>query len=366
MMFRRQILADVCASLVALPLSESGEERLTLRAAAATRNIVFGTEVTAEDLSSDPKYADLVAQECAIVTPGIEAKWASTEPREGVFQFGKLDQIAAFAATHRLRLHMHNLIWSVALPRWTIAAIADGKGAAIIARHMSAVVNRYRDLVESWDVINEPVDPRWPSGPEGLCLTPWRQSLGPGYLALALRDAASFNSKICLMINDDDLEYAAPDRDRKREIYLRIIEALKKQEVPLHGFGLEAHLKPWLPLAEKKYRSFLSGLSDFGLKVYVTELDVCDRYLPADVIERDRAVADFTKRYLDIVLDEPAVGTVITWGLSDRSTWMRHDPSGRRNDQLAPRPLPYDAQLSPKPMRGALIEAFRHARMRPA
>ena len=97
----------------------------------------------------------------------------------------------------------------------------------------------------------------------------------------------------------------------------------------------------------------------------MTELDVCDRGLPSEIAPRDLAVAEVTKHYLDIVLDEPATGTVITWGLSDRTTWMLHDPAGQRRDGLTPRPLPYDAQLRPKPMRAALTEAFAHAPDRP-
>ena len=216
--------------------------------------------------------------------------------------------------------------------------------------------------MDSWDVLNEPADPRWPSGPEGLCTTPWRNGLGPSYVARALRDTAGANPRVRLMINDDDLEYEGPDRDRKRDIYVRLIGALRQQLVPLGGFGLEAHLKPWRKIADAPYRSFLAELAGFGLAIYVTELDVCDREMPADVAARDEIVADVTKHYLDIVLDEPATGTVITWGLSDYTTWMRHDPAGRRRDGLAPRPLPYDAQLRPKRMRQAIVAAFAHAR----
>ena len=358
-MFRREIFAAAAsAALFSEPLRASG---ITLRACAAARNICFGSEVTVADLTAGSGYADLIAQECAIITPGIEAKWAYTEPSEGNFSFGPMDTLMAFAKQRHLRLHMHNLIWSVGLPRWTLAAIAEGYSAAIMARHISTLVSRYQDNVDSWDVINEPADPRWPSGPEGLCRTPWRNGLGPSYVAQALRDASGANPRVCLMINDDDLEYEGIDRDQKREIYVRLIAALRRDNVPLQGFGLEAHLKPWRKIADTAYRRFLSELAAMGLAIYVTELDVCDREMPSDATNRDIAVAAATKNYLDIVLDERATTTVITWGLSDRTTWMLHDPAARRRDGLAPRPLPYDAQLRPKPMRSAMIAAFSHA-----
>jgi endo-1,4-beta-xylanase len=272
-----------------------------------------------------------------------------------------MDHLAAFATSRGLKLHMHNLIWSVALPRWVVPAIAEGRAANIMARHIATLVNRYQDHVDSWDVVNEPADPRWPSGPEGLCTTPWRRALGADYLRRALMAAHDGNPRARLLINDDDLEYDTPDRQKKRDIYLRLLTALRQQGVPLHGFGLEAHLKPWLAIAEAPYRRFLADLAGLDLTIYVTELDVCDRALPADTRTRDVAVAAMTRRYLDLVLDERAVTTVMTWGLCDRTTWMRQDRAGQRDDGLPPRPLPYDVALRAKPMREALMTAFRHA-----
>ena len=364
-MLRRQFLA-VASAMTGSSLAQATQSGgKSLRAAAAARNICFGSEITMAEIRSDPSYANLIIQECAIITPGLEAKWAATEPSEGDFRLTQMDAMAAFATTNNLRLHMHNLIWSVYVPKWTILAIAEGRGAAIMARHIATLVSRYQDQAESWDVVNEAVDPRWPSGPEGLCNTPWRQGLGPGYVSRAIIDAAEASRTAHLLLNDDDLEYDEPDRERKRIIYLKLIEGLLRQNVPIGGFGLEAHLKPWRVIAEKPYRRFLADLADLGLKIYVTELDVCDRTLPADIGARDKAVASFAKNYLDIVLDEAATRTVITWGLSDRTSWMLSDPNGRRPDLLAPRPLPYDSNLAPKPMRGALMAAFQHARMRP-
>ncbi len=336
-----------------------------LRDIAAARNIIFGTEVTSQDIR-DPAYAALVARECAIITPGIEAKWGAIEPEEGAFRFAAMDRIAAFAHTNGLRLHMHNLLWGVGIPTWALQALQQGRGYAILTAHARAVATRYAALTDSWDAVNEPADPRWPSGPEGLCTTPWRRALGPNFVADACAALHACVPGARLMINDDDLEYAAPDRDRKRATYLRLIESWLRGGVPLGGFGLEAHLKPWLPFADAAYRCFLADLAGFGLRIYITELDVCDKTLPAPETLRDAQAAAHLRRYLDLVLDEPAVHAIITWGLSDRSSWMMRDPAGQRLDGLPPRPSPYDASLTAKPMRAALVAALRGARMRPA
>ena len=47
--------------------------------------------------------------------------------------------------------------------------------------------------------------------------------------------------------------------------------------------------------------------------------------------ERDQAIAGATQLYLDTALQEPAVASVITFGLSDRYTWLqefRNEPMG--------------------------------------
>ena len=359
---QRRTLLRAAAALPLLHAAGAVPER-PLRDIAAARNIIFGTQVTEPDLR-DHAYAALVARECAIITPGIEAKWGVIEPAEGAFRFGPMDRIAAFARAAGLRLHMHNLVWGVGIPAWTLQALRQGSGRAILAAHTRAVATRYADLTESWDAVNEPVDPRWPSGPEGLCTTPWRLALGPGFVADACAALHACVPGARLLINDDDLEYAAPDRDRKRGLYLRLIESWLRAGVPLGGFGLEAHLKPWLPFADAAYRRFLSDLASFGLRIYITELDVCDKFLPAPAAVRDAQAASCLRHYLDLALDEPAVRGVMTWGLSDRTSWMRRDPAGQRADGLPPRPLPYDTALTAKPMRAALAGALLGARMR--
>ena len=94
----------------------------------------------------------------------------------------------------------------------------------------------------------------------------------------------------------------------------------------------------------------------------ITEMDVLDEGLPSKVDVRDRAVADAIRRYLDVALDEPAVASVTTFGLSDRYTWLEEDFP--REDDAARRPLPFDEQLRPKPAYDALTTGLEQARLR--
>jgi endo-1,4-beta-xylanase len=356
--------------MVALPVLPAEFGGITTGAAAlrhyaAAKNILFGSMVTLTDIT-DPDYASLVAEQCAIITPGIEAKWPYTEPTEGTFRFGPMDALAGYALGAGLRLHMHNLIWAVGLPAWTLAALKQGRGRAVMSRHIGMVAGRYRGRIQSWDVINETVDRQWPADRSGLLMTPWWHGLGPDFVIDAFSDAAIADPTAELMMNEDGLEYDGAVTEAKRCDCLRLVESWLRRGVKLRAFGLETHLRPWLPVAAKQYRRFLHDMAQLGVKLRITEFDIDDRFLPGDIATRDRLVAEATGNFLALALDETALDTLIVWGLTDRSTWMLHDRSAQRPDGMAPRPLPYDTHLTPKPMWFAIANALRNAPERPS
>jgi endo-1,4-beta-xylanase len=330
-----------------------------LKDRAAARGLAFGSMVQYDYLARSSAYAAAIAADCDIVVPGVEAKWYDTEPEDGHFNFRKLDAIVDFAVQHGMRVRLHNLVWSVWNPPWVDPAIKSGRAEAILRRHVAAVVGRYAGRAAYWDVLNEVADPRWPSGPEGLCRTQWWHALGPTYPDLAFHLAHDADPGARLFVNDDWLEY--PQCGEKRAIYLRLIESWLKRGVPVHGFGLEAHLRPDIPFDAKPYRKFLADLAALGLIIHVTELDVIDRDLPADVPTRDRMVAETVARYLDVTLDEPAVKAVLTWGLSDQYSDLDLDEEARRPDHLPTRGAPLDSAFRRKLFWLALAHALDHA-----
>jgi endo-1,4-beta-xylanase len=96
-----------------------------------------------------------------------------------------------------------------------------------------------------------------------------------------------------------------------------------------------------------------------GFDLLITEFDVNDRDLPADVVVRDRAVADHARAYLDLMLSYPRLGDILAWGMSDLHSWLQNNT--RRPDGLAKRPCPYDADFRPKPLRTVIAESLRGA-----
>ena len=357
---RRTLVASIAA---APALAAPAPATPGLNALASARGLRFGSELLASELD-DTSYAALFASQCGVLTPGWEAKWDHTEPEPGRFDLEPLDALLHFAAQHRMEVRMHTLVWGLAMPPWLRDTLRFGTPAearAALDRHVAILVGHTRGRAFCWDVANEVSDPVWHRGPEGLTFSPWRRALGADYVPLAFESARAADPGARLFLNEDGLEWQGARFDDKRATYLRLIEGWLRAGVPIDGFGLQTHLSADFPLDETAYRDFLRALAGFGLELHLTELDLRDRDLPGDVATRDRWGAALARRVLDVALDEPAVTTVVTWGLSDRHTYQNTDPQFARPDGLKPRALPYDDALRPTAIRDAIAGALAAA-----
>jgi endo-1,4-beta-xylanase len=194
---------------------------------------------------------------------------------------------------------------------------------------------------------------------------------GPDYLDLAYRTAREADPDARLVVNEYDVELDAPEQEARRTALINLIGRMQRSGTPVDAVGIQAHLAcaGGPPFSPVRLRRFLAELAGLGMTIQITELDVTDENAPADTAVRDRLVADTYARFLDAALDEPAVKMVMTWGLSDRHSWIvrkeTHE-SNWRTDGSPSRPLPFDAELKPKPAFEAIAQAFAHAARRPA
>lgn len=319
-----------------------------LQSLAARRGLRWGSAIDAQALD-DPALTALLLRNVGSLTPENALKWEATEPAPGRFQLEAMDRLLAFSGRHQLQLRGHTLVWHQQLPAW-LKDLPAAQLRAALERHVRTLVGHGRGRIQSWDVINEPIDPQG----QGLRRSLWLATLGSDYIADALRTARLADPAATLLINDYGLEGDDPQTARKRAAMLQLIDTLQRQGVPLDGIGLQAHL---LAPAEGNaaFRTlpvFLAELRRRGLQVEITELDVSDRQLPADPGLRDRQVADTYDAFLNAVLKEPALRRITSWGLSDRGSWLNQ--TFPRPDGLPQRPLPYDAALQPKPARSSI------------
>jgi endo-1,4-beta-xylanase len=122
--------------------------------------------------------------------------------------------------------------------------------------------------------------------------------------------------------------------------------------VPLNGIGLQGHLKGAIPVDRDGLHDFVSQIRAMRLSVHVTELDVIDNELPAPIAVRDAVVAARANDFLEPIFAVMRPSAIITWGITDRYTWV---PTWyKRTDGLANRPLPFDENYRPKPLWSAI------------
>jgi len=333
--------------------------RDSLRQHAGAKGIVFGCAAVQRHLAQDEAYARLVAEQCHLILPANELKWDMLQPKPGEYDFAPADWMLRFAEDHGLLFRGHALLWEPSTPEWVRKAATRQNARQMLTDHIRTVVSHYKGRMHSWDVVNEilePADGRSDMFRNSL----WLDLLGAEWIEMAFHLAREADPNALLVYNENWLE---SDRDTsrvKRQRVRALLAEWKRRNVPVHALGLQAHLltddklSPELP-------QFIERVADLGLKVLVTELDVRDRNAPAALPPRDRMVAGKYYEFLSAVLASPAVIAIITWGLSDRYTWINCHDGSRRSDGLPSRPLPFDNDFEPAPAWQAMARAFDHA-----
>ncbi|HYD98309.1 MAG TPA: endo-1,4-beta-xylanase [Alphaproteobacteria bacterium] len=332
-----------------------------LRAIADAAGLRFGTAV-GPMLFAAGDYRDAVLRDCNTLVCEYEMKWDQLAPAPDRSDFAAADRHMAFAAANGIEMRGHTLAWHRALPRWFGATASPANAGRLLSAHIAASVGRYAGRIRSWDVVNEAVEPEH-GEPGGLRRTPLLQLLGPGHIDLAFRAAAAADPAARLVYNDYGL--VAPWDEPKRRATLALLEGLVSRGVPVHALGLQGHLDLSRDCFDPEIvHRFAREVAALGLEIVVTELDVADDLGPADIAARDAAIAAAYRNFLDAVLAVPQVTGVVTWGLSDRHSWIAKERP--RPDGLPTRPLLYDRDMAPKPAWHAVAAALRAAPRRRA
>ncbi len=318
--------------------------------------IPYGAAARSDALESDPSYRAAIIANCQLIVPESELKWQELRPSRGDYRFEKADAIMDFARQNAIEVRGHTLAWYGAMPAWTEEISSRAEAERELTDHIETVVSRYRGVILSWDVVNEPLA-EWPDNGSSFRPSIWARRLGPDYLSIALRQAAAADPDARLVLNEYDVEFQGPRFAARRKALVQLLRSLRDRNVPLHAVGLQAHLFANRAIDRDGLQAMLAEIKTLGLDVLITELDVIDYELPGKVSERDAMVAGMAGRFLESVCDVVRPKAILTWGLSDRYTWV--PIYFKRPDGMPNRPLPLDADLKRKPLFD-VIEEFRH------
>lgn len=334
----------------------------TLAAAGRQRGLLVGSAVDVKALRASPEYAQLIRQQCSIVVGENVMKFGPMRPAPDTYFFEDADYLVDFAVHAGIQVRGHNFVWHRQLPAWFEGYATKANAERLLVEHIERVGGRYRGRIQSWDVCNEVI--HLPDGQaNGLRDAPWYRLLGPGYIDLAYRTARRVDPHALLCYNDYDIESEAPAQAAKRTAVLAMLRGMKQRGVPIDAMGIQGHISAG---PGHKYgaglTAFLNEVNAMDLKLFISEMDVNDRALPPANDARDRDVATRYKQFLDVGLANEGVFALLTWGLTDRYTWLNGEDS--REDHLPERCLPFDAELKPTASFFAELDAIRQAPMR--
>jgi endo-1,4-beta-xylanase len=369
MIGRRSMLRGAAATMATAALPawrlEAAAAGTTLKAAAARAGLRYGAYNDPPIITAPEPYRALVLEQCELLAPVLS--WKFEAPTRDGAEPDKEDPNLRWALEHGLDLTGGHLLWHLGLPSWFLQIGDATEAQTAVLSHIHALTEHYKGKVFCWNVVNEVLQAR--SGrPDRLRETPLLAKLGDDFFDIAFRTARSADPGAFLALNEDDLEMDR-DAEQKRAALLRLLDRFAADDTPIDAVGLQSHLSlDGGRFDEKSFRAFLAELASRRLRIVISELDVLDIGAPTDHAARDQAVADMYSRFLSVALDETAVMAVVTWGLSDRYTWLTPaaGPKYARADHEAVRALPYDDAFQPKPAFEAMLNAFAHAPMRDA
>lgn len=332
----------------------------SLKAHAARTGLISGAAVIVRSLSSDPALAELIVDQSAILVPEGELKWRALRPAQDKFDFTQPDALFDFAAKHHLLVRGHTLAWHNSVPDWLTAAPKSLDVRKLFVEHIRTVMGRYRGRVQSWDVVNEAILPK-DGMPGGLRKSFWYERVGADYVDLAYRTAREADPRAKLTYNDYGVEYDNAEDEERRRAILELLRCMQARKVPLDAVGIQSHIKAASPSTiGKGLADYIEAIRAMGLEVYLTELEVNEDDIVSNAVaERDRIVAQTYKDFLDVALANPAVKLVLTWGISDRRTWLNDGPTHHRKQPNRPqRSLPFDPEYRPAPAFFSMRDSF--------
>jgi GH35 family endo-1,4-beta-xylanase len=346
-MFRKRLLWIVALLLLfSVSVTSAQDSAFSLRDLAERNNVYIGAAVYTTHLN-DPVHVETLSREFNMLTPEQQGKHCEIEPTMGQFDFTALDELVTFAEEHDMAVHGHTLVWHSCTPQWVADATFTREEAIEHLRtSITTIVEHYKGRIPIWDVVNEGIADSGAS----LRDTPWRQLIGDDYIELAFQFAHEADPDALLFYND----YGTEGMNAKSNAVYEMVSDFVARGIPIHGVGLQSHFTVG-SFDPDQVAQNIARLGELGLQVQLTEIDV--RYSgEANDNILQRQASDYY-RLMDVCLADEACTAFITWGVTDKYTWLRGANLGFYNNPSV-EPLLFDDDYQPKPAYFAVLDAL--------
>ena len=335
---RRSVLA-AGAALAAFGLPRARPAK------AESSGVPFGAMIQSDYFRDNAAYRQAFLDHCDMIVPGAELKFDQIRPERDVWRLEPAETLVDFAMDNGRTSRGHTHVWWNSVPPW-LEAISDRReGERVLIEHIERVTDHFRGQLLGWDVVNEVIahDPLQ-EGP--LRRSKWLQLLGPRHIPLAFEATARTDPNARLVVNDYDLEFAGPRFDKRREIMLTIVRQMLDANIRVGGVGIQGHLYGDRQIDIDALTRFHKDLDALGVELLVTELDVINRESAPDPASMDALAGKLVGDLMDGIFAWKPPAAVVTWGITDRYSWIPDEMP--RYDGEPHRPLPLDRDYRPK------------------
>lgn len=304
---------------------------------------------------SDPTQIELIKKQFNSITAENDMKSGELHPSEGVWKWDRADKVANFCRQNGIKLRGHCLVWHSQFCDWML----NDKNGKLVKKevfyarlrdHIHTVVNRYKDIVYAWDVVNEAMSDGGGRGFGGKEPNPYRQSqlynlCGDEFIAKAFEYAHEADPNAILFYND----YNAATPAKRDRIY-NMVKKMQDAGVPITGIGMQGHYNIYGP-SEEDVDAALTKYSELVKHIHITELDIrCNQEMGGQ-LQFSRGEKSVMPGYISTLQEDQyarifrvfrkhkdVIDNVTLWNLCDADSWV-----GVNNH-----PLPFDENLKPK------------------
>ncbi|MBN2441801.1 MAG: endo-1,4-beta-xylanase [Spirochaetales bacterium] len=333
-------------------IDDLNAEAKSLRAYATARGIYIGAAVN-PDHFNETNYNTTLKEEFNMMVAENAMKMGPIHPSENTYSWNGGDAIISLAETNNMEVRGHALLWHNQVPDW-MKAKNYSELETVLQSHIDTVVTHYKGKIHSWDVVNEIIKDDGTGlrnnneTPDSSGYSIWADTPTDDSLIIeAFNRAHTVDPDALLIINDYSNETMG---QTKADALYNLIDGWVGEGVPIDGVGFQLHLLEEYNPDYTNIRANIDRYVALGLEVHFTEIDV--RISGTVTQTKLDHQALIYANLMQIALDYPEVTCFVTWGVSDKYSWIPDFFEGYDKALL------FDENYFPKPAYYELIDVL--------